>query len=73
MRCFDEFATHPLVLAVVCAVLGSPHVQLSSCVGINIGAGERAQASVANAAGTRKSLCPQDTRARCSSAVHTAI
>lgn len=41
-RAFDEPATHPLVLGVLNLVLGR-HYQLSSPVGIEIGAGERAQ------------------------------
>jgi ectoine hydroxylase-related dioxygenase (phytanoyl-CoA dioxygenase family) len=40
-RCFDELATHPLLLGVLDAVLG--HYQLSAPVGINIGPGEPAQ------------------------------
>lgn len=42
-RSFDDIATNDIVLTVVEAVLGSPHFQLSSVVGINIGPGESEQ------------------------------
>jgi ectoine hydroxylase-related dioxygenase (phytanoyl-CoA dioxygenase family) len=41
-RCFDEPATHPLVLGVVERLLGE-HIQLSSPVGIEIAPGEQEQ------------------------------
>jgi ectoine hydroxylase-related dioxygenase (phytanoyl-CoA dioxygenase family) len=42
-RCFDDLATHPLVLSVLENVLGSEHFLLSSPVGIEIAPGEKEQ------------------------------
>eukprot|EP00729_Bicosta_minor_P001280 gene1280-5866_t len=42
-RLFDKYAVHPIVLGVVERTMGTPHFQLSSPVGIEIGPGERAQ------------------------------